>query len=345
MVLKAGELYFLGELDHRTQQPTPYVKIGIVRESDVRDTAQRLKEHQTGNPRQIVEVAVLGTPNVERVETTMHGLYAPYGVGGEWFERSGAELAATIRHAEELVATMRTAEVSLHEAERLARVESSGELLDPDSTVVDLHRRLLELRAVDGAISAASDAVRTALWTAHGRGLPVDRWVSVQSKAVADAFDKDAFAHAHPDVHERFLTEKQRMSQRFNPTKDKSLEVSVERLAPNVIGLSQAIAEVATTATEQVDQAAVLHRHYLNLLVEKAAVELEMEMLAAAVKTACGVAPGISGVCTWKRELKTELKLDESALKRELPELYARYLVARPPTTAVVVSRHRGYAW
>lgn len=345
MALKAGELYFLGELDHRTQQQTPFVKIGIVRESDARDTAKRLKEHQTGNPRQILELAVIATPNVERVETTMHGLYAPFGVGGEWFERSGSDLAATIRHAEELVVTMRGAEASLREAERLATLASSGELLTPDSTILDIHRRLLECRVVDAAISSAGRAVKSALAEAHARGLAVDRFVTVQTKQPADAFDEDAFEQAHPEVFAQFLGEKQRMSQRFNPTNNKSLDLSLDRLAPHVASLVDDVAAAAAHAADAIEQAAALHAQYLHVLVEQAKVALELELLTATLKESCGEAPGIAGVCSWKRELKTEVKLDETALKRDHPELYARYLTPKAPTTAIVVARNRGYAW
>lgn len=345
MTLVAGELYFLGELDHRTQQQSPFVKIGIVKESDNRDTAKRIKEHQTGNPRQIVELAVLPTPNVMRVETTLHGLYAPCGVGGEWFECSGADLSATIAHAGELVDTMRSADAALHEAQRLVKVESVGDPVAPDSTVADMHRRLLEFRAVDEALAQAGKAVQSALAAAHARGFAVDRFVSVQSKQVADAFDKDTFAQNHPEVYARFLVEKQRMSQRFNPTKDKTLDLSLGRLAPQVAALTGNVVSVAAGASEALEQAAALHGLYLQMLVEQATVDLEIELLNARLKTACGVAPGIAGVCSWKRVLKTESKLDETALKAERPDLYARYLVARPPTIAVVVARNRGYSW
>jgi hypothetical protein len=49
MRFNAGEIYFIQEYDPQTARPTKYVKIGLVR--DGRTTAQRIKEHPTGNPR------------------------------------------------------------------------------------------------------------------------------------------------------------------------------------------------------------------------------------------------------------------------------------------------------
>ncbi len=343
--LQAGELYFLGELDHRTQQPTPFVKIGIVREHDRRDTAKRLKEHQTGNPRQIFDVAVIATPFVEQVETTLHGLYAPRGVGGEWFELGGAELAASIDRAGRVADDMRSAEASVVAADRLVKLESSGDPVVPDSTMLDQHRRLLELKAIEKAIKAASGVVRSALGTAHRRGLAVERFVSVQLKQSPDAFDKVAFEQQHADLYAQYLRATERLLQRFTLAADKGLDVSLGRLAPAVAALSGDIEGAAKLAEERLEAAADLHALYLQLLVEEASANLEIEVVTAMLKTACGEAPGINGVCSWKRELKTETKLDETALKADQPELYSRFLVTKPPSTATVVTRNRGYAW
>ena len=49
----SGEIYFIREIDYLTSQKTPFVKIGLVRYSDKRDSWGRLYEHQTGNPRKL----------------------------------------------------------------------------------------------------------------------------------------------------------------------------------------------------------------------------------------------------------------------------------------------------
>ena len=65
MILTGGEIYFLGERDLKSGKDTGFVKIGLVREKDARDTESRLKEHQTGNPRLLHVVKVVKTPVVE----------------------------------------------------------------------------------------------------------------------------------------------------------------------------------------------------------------------------------------------------------------------------------------
>lgn len=345
MPLTAGELYVLGELDHRTHTPTPFVKIGIVRENDTRDTTRRIAEHQTGNPRQIVRLGVVATPNVERVETTMHGLYAPVGVGGEWFELTGDHLEATLRRAEQLAATMRVAQSSLMAAESLGKQESVDHAVAADSTVLDVHRRLLESRALKTAITAAASQVKSALSAAHATGLDVERFVVVQSRQTPPSFDKDAFQEQHPELHAQFLASKRRLAQRFTPTSDKSLDLSVERLSPAVAELKQHIDTLAPQARSDAERAHDMHRLYLTLLTHEAAVLLDDDLLEAELKAACGDAAGIAGVCSWKREWKVDTKLDETALKRDHADLYASFLVEREAVTAINVARNRRYLW
>ena len=64
MILTPGEIYFLGEKDLKTGENSPFVKIGLVRENESRGTADRLKDHQTGNPRLLHIVKIVKTPLV-----------------------------------------------------------------------------------------------------------------------------------------------------------------------------------------------------------------------------------------------------------------------------------------
>ena len=53
--LKPGWLYFLGEEDYTTGIHSPYVKIG---KTDYdKPVSERIREHETGNPRRVLEVA------------------------------------------------------------------------------------------------------------------------------------------------------------------------------------------------------------------------------------------------------------------------------------------------
>ncbi|UCC25287.1 MAG: GIY-YIG nuclease family protein, partial [Gemmatimonadales bacterium] len=95
--LKPGIVYFLRERDFRTGAFTDYCKIGLV--AGERTTEQRVKEHQTGNPRQIHEEVSVETPAVDDLETYMHGRFAPWRVSGEWFHLTADRLQEAIGEA------------------------------------------------------------------------------------------------------------------------------------------------------------------------------------------------------------------------------------------------------
>ena len=55
-----GEVYFIGERDRSTGKLTENVKIGMVNNQG--ESGDRLKGHQTGNPRDLVLHHVVETP-------------------------------------------------------------------------------------------------------------------------------------------------------------------------------------------------------------------------------------------------------------------------------------------
>jgi len=339
----AGELYFLGEIDLRSQSMTPFVKIGIVKESQDRDTAKRLKEHQTGNPRRIVEIAIIGTSRVERIETLLHQTFAPVGVGGEWFELGGDRLTDAITHAQNLADSMTGAEETLRLAEGLNDHLSHGEPLKSDESLVAHHRRCLELRAVSKAIDSAQTLVKNALGEAASNGIDVSRFVQVIRREASPAFDKKAFQLAHPEEWMEFQVEYMRADKRFLPARDPSLDLSVERLAPVVARLASEVETTIDSGTSDIDSIAHLHSLSLDLLREGAAIDFEADRVEAELKVACGEAPGIEGICSWKRVMIPDTKLDVKALAEQHPELHQRYLTPKSPVISINVARNRNY--
>ena len=76
-----GEIYCIREVDFISKIPTQYVKLGKTK----RDTAQRLKEHQTGNPRQEKSEFSLYTDMMSSLEKYLHYHFASDCVNSEWF--------------------------------------------------------------------------------------------------------------------------------------------------------------------------------------------------------------------------------------------------------------------
>jgi hypothetical protein len=99
--LTPGNLYFIRDIDYLTGDIGKYVKIGIV--TNERTTEERIKNHQTGNPRGIYPVAeVTDVPFVERLETHLHYENNEQWITGEWFLMNDTEVKSVVARAEYL---------------------------------------------------------------------------------------------------------------------------------------------------------------------------------------------------------------------------------------------------
>jgi hypothetical protein len=165
-----GSLYFMLERDRFTQAPSHYLKIGIV--SGDRDVAKREREHQTGNPRQIVSHHSIQAPGVQMLETFMHNHFAKLRVKGEWFKVSDSQLDELIDFAEhratEMGAYLNELEFSAGlsglpaERNHTAMIEDNEalELGSVRNVALSAHRELLVLRSNKAALAKALIGLR-----------------------------------------------------------------------------------------------------------------------------------------------------------------------------------------
>ncbi|MFM8794876.1 MAG: hypothetical protein ACKOFF_08370, partial [Acidimicrobiales bacterium] len=86
-----------------------------------------------------------------------------------------------------------------------------------------------------------------------------------------------------------------------------------------------------------------LHHHYLLALGLQAADDWEYNLIEAAVKSACGDAPGITDVCKWARTTTVKRVLDTAALKNDHPEVHSRHHVTRPDAPTLNIARDRNF--
>jgi len=142
MNLKLGELYFVREQDPLTREISGYVKIGLVKENGGRTSESRLEEHQTGNPRDLIIHAVVTTAAIIAVETTMHGIYAPKRVNGEWFQLANRELAGAVEAAQGLAEEVATFSNQIAFADVLSKTLSDGNAIEATQEIFSLYALL-----------------------------------------------------------------------------------------------------------------------------------------------------------------------------------------------------------
>ena len=343
MAENLGEVYFLGEVELDSTNRTPFVKIGLVRgNAKDRTTEKRLTEHQTGNPRQIVELAVLKTAEADRVETLLHKVFASWRVSGEWFNLQNGRLDDVLAEGERIVSLVAAESDLKAQAKALEVVPSEGEKLPADSASIDVATTVIVARRGKGFISETEDRVVEALAAASDAGCDVTRYMAVQIKGKEASFDTAKFKKDHPDVYASFTTPKTTWSKTFVPVKMKDLGLDDTALDPALHDLSARI-DVEATAVETGGSPDRLHELYLELLRFDARYDLEFQAAEAQLKVLCGAAPGIEGLCTWNRRENAGVNFDKDALKEQQPNLYVQY--EKPATTVEsrVLVKDRGH--
>ena len=91
--IKAGWIYAIRDEDYLDQSISRYVKLGLTE----RTVAQRIREHQTGNPRR--EFEAINSKYIELMnygEKYLHHVFAPDRIAGEWFDMDDAGLVTDV---------------------------------------------------------------------------------------------------------------------------------------------------------------------------------------------------------------------------------------------------------
>ena len=117
---------------------SPFCKVGLVAKN--RTTEQRIKEHQTGNPRKIVEQAVIKTNAVNSLETYLHDRLSPHRVAGEWFELDEQQFESVVDEANLIAAQLREIDAALGDAVALKTTPSESAQISPRDVDLEQHR-------------------------------------------------------------------------------------------------------------------------------------------------------------------------------------------------------------
>jgi T5orf172 domain len=338
--IASGELYFVGEKDPLTNEDTQFVKIGIVRENENRTTDYRIKEHQTGNPRLLHSVSIIETPIVERVETTMHGKFAPWRLSGEWFVFRLSERSAAIKAAEELASQASANQRNMKLAEEFKSVKSLGEMILPSNELLDVHRRLVGIRSQIKACKSMADSVVNALKDASTRGVDVTKLLTFQDKKGAERFDAENFKLKHPNLWTQFVTVEPSFKGSFLVTDPAAARPDPFALFPELSELNRRIEQALLVGNYEVSE---LHEMFLEVLTLQSPAEWEEDLLEDQIKSECGNAPGLSGVCKWSREEVSKEVFDKAGLKAAHPDTYTQFVTVGESTRSAVPARDRGF--
>ena len=341
--LAGGELYFIGEKDPYTQKDTNFVKIGIVRDKEGRSTDDRAKEHQTGNPRLLHPIKIMNTPVVERIETTMHGLFAPSRLSGEWFYFANDERDAAIEAASRLVKSAKKYESAMSQAESLKKAVSKADVIPVSTKLKKLHQEVVALRAQLSVCTDLSKAISECMFSAAEAGVDFGRLLSVQEKKATERFNEAKFKEQYPKVWAKYLVMKETFSGPFRVVDPKADRPDPFVLNVDLAQLSKQVEKAITKVSSKKAGANELHEMFLQLLTIQAPLEWDLMLAEDVAKSELGTASEIDGLFKWSRVMTVRETLDKDALRDAEPKKYAECVTQTSSKPAVVVARDRGF--
>lgn len=338
MNFQPGEIYFIRELDGA--HPSKFVKVGLVRESEGRDSFNRLLEHQTGNPRTLIldKKHVVKTDAVAMVEAQLHRIYATSRVNGEWFKfESEAELASVVDRAKTL-SLEATQRVKLFEqAAALESQFSVGETISPTPESTQIANRLALQKNIVSIGNELLSEIKAKLEIAVQAGADVSGLATTRIRNFKPKLDEKKLKEVHPDVYSRYLVDVVKFSATFR-LKAKG-DVVHEDLVPIFSELSALRAQIAAVT----DHAEISKLNEPTLMVRKilGLSEWDAEVLTAQLQIATGTSPGIKGLCTWERANKTKQVFDAASFADENVDLAKSFMIVRAPKTYINPAKKR----
>jgi hypothetical protein len=348
--LNSGTLYFMREQDYRSGELGPYVKLGIVRKD--RTAAERAKEHQTGNPREMLTTHELQAPMVDYLETQLHHRFAEHCLRGEWFEMSPEFVTDTVLPvAEQLIREQHAFFVDFEEEKALKEVLSSGIVREPTEEETACWNECKRSKEALVLAKSRHELADLVLRAAVGESGGIEGILTLVTKTKSRVFDAKRFMAEHADVYAACLVEREAA------LKGSFLLKNTQSLAKLDADLhaekKTAKAEKATfepiqgdaPARSRTDTLKELHAQYIATLGVIKKAEWDEARWSARLANHLGKDDAIEGLVVWKREMKPQNPtLDKDLLKDQHPDLYEKFQLQPPDTVSVDISFSRSYA-
>jgi len=327
----SGEIYFIREVDYLTGQTTPFVKIGLVRYSDKRDSWGRLFEHQTGNPRklELKPSHILSTQAVDLVEARLHKAFAQARISGEWFEfTSDSALEEAVRKAKDLVQDVDSFLPKLQEAEELKWKESNKVMLSTTDEYAEFAQQLVVAKRQIAICEDLESKIGQLIITAQSEGRDVSKYSEVKVKPFIPSFRDEDFQAEHPVLWAKYQAAEKSWYQRFTP----KLKLSSDSDLGQEFNITiQKLAEIVESVSSSQNLGLLVDPN-LELTHLRGLAEWSQTVSQTSLKLAIGEHEGIDGLCTWTRKESVSTKFDSKLFEAEHPELYREFLTTGSST-------------
>lgn len=336
MGYKNGEIYFVRETELGSNNFSSFVKIGLV--AGDRSSDDRLTEHQTGNPRRLKNETVIQTNAVHRVEAQLHRIFAPYRVGGEWFDFSDSSvLYAAVEKTRSLAAEMESYVPKFENALKLKSILSTLPILQVTDEAMRLAQTYVSAKSKLALCGALAVEIKGKLTAAIEAGEDVQGAAKTKTVNPAPKFSVTKFKADHKEIYDKYCIQIPTIAESFKviaslPDRDELDRDFLEEFE----SIESAVFQITDLA-----DAYLLNLSQLALTRLESLAQWDFDLAEAELQNLCGEHEGIEGICTWVRKASFTSKFDTDTFANENLELWLEYTLPRDAYTRLIVNKKK----
>lgn len=338
----SGTLYFITERDPFDDAQTSFVKIGLVRDNGTgRSSDDRLLEHQTGNPRQLVVAGSIATvASVSAFETAVHQRLAPHRVNGEWFRIPSEGITRFIDEATHVKQDIERVTTGSSTISNLCAGADSGMEKPSCRDSEELHDAAIRLSSRIQEIKQLQQMIKLQLQCLGGsEAADIEGICHHQLTKCSERFDGTGFRNAHPALFEELARED--IGEVFRMRGMQRNTRNEERKKLEGICGGQSRGSDGPVLLGRSSEAEKLHAQWIDLLCELQPLTFHLRVHENRLKLICGADAGIEGICSWKRAARKTIT--RALVAEHQPELVDEFMATSAPRWSFRVNAWRPY--
>jgi hypothetical protein len=341
-----GYIYFVGEKDIESGQHLDLVKIGLVKKVDERTSQDRLSEHQTGNPRELVLLHNIEVPAVSTIEKMLHKHYAKFNIRGEWFKFRQEDIAKALNTLNEYKKEIAENLEYFENANKLKDQESNDQQKKSNKEIDEIYYKYWEndfklkvCLEINDKIKKQAFAIYDQPEAAVEAGIEkpepkISEYVIKTPRKPSEKIDEDKLKENEYEKYNEFCITTFKIVQKFIPNQKHNFTFYIENIDLELSEFIKNTELIFGMQSSNIKFFEELNRYRMILSGYIAEFEWKDELYKNKLKNFCGLYENIENICTWRRVNKATTKFDTTEFKKKYPEIASKYTFYKENTTA-----------
>jgi hypothetical protein len=169
-------------------------------------------------------------------------------------------------------------------------------------------------------------------------GVSVEGKATIQERAGAKVFDEALFLEKYPDLHKQYSSVNREVKGNFIIKSNSEWAFDISTLDSDQVDLMNNFKQQLQTPDYSMEYGFSLHSQFLGVLEIQKYAEWESTLANINLRVLTGEADGIKDICTWKRKIKENIRLDKKQIQNNHPVEYNECVVQRAGNKAMRVN-------